>query len=608
MQLIVNKNADLSGKSVLPGSKSQSIRGMLFALLARGKSVLSNVLDADDTQIAMRICHALGAEVLLKDGTLTITSQGFPFTRAANQLYTGNSGITTRFILPLLGLCENPMHPILVSCGEQMQARPIKPLIDALNTLGMNIQYVEQHGQLPVFVSGQLKGGDIEIDGTTSQYLSALLISLPCAEKDSVITVKNLHERPYVEITLAWLTQQGIDYKHQQKDGIDIFSIKGGQHYQPFKTAIPGDFSSASCLIAAAALLPSKIELHGLDMHDSQGDKQLIPLLQKMGADITIEGNKIIINGGNTLQGISIDANSIPDLLPALAVIGTQAAGKTEIYNVKQARIKETDRIHSMTEGLTRMGAKIKEHADGMTIYQSCLQGAFVKGYDDHRTVMALTVAGMLAEGETIITDGEAITKTYPEFVETIKSFGARIDTNKHIILFGFKNVGKTFIGKQLAKALQKNFIDLDVEIEKLYENQYAKSLTCREIMQLHGESYYRAQEKITLQHILQLSSSVIALGGGTLLDPSNREIIKEHFLLHIVAPRGVVFERIMVEGLPAFFDPDKDPYESFIRLWEERNEIYKTFNARTIHNNASLDHAIDQAKAYLTEERELTV
>lgn len=427
VQLVVYKTLNLNGKTVLPGSKSQSIRGMLFALLAHGKSILLNVVDSDDTQTAMRICRELGAEIIFQNNTLSLTSNGLPFTQAVHEIHTGNSGITTRFLLPLLGLRKNHTNPIIVTCNKQMQARPIKSLIDALNTLGMFIQYTEKEDKFPLLVSGHLKGGEVEIDGTTSQYLSALLISLPYAQKDSVVMVRDLHERPYVEMTLTWLNHQGIQYEHKQKKGIDTFSIRRRQCYQSFQAVIAGDFSSASCLLAAASLFPGTVELHGLDMKDTQGDKQLISLLKKMGANIVIEQGIIKIKGEQILRGISIDANSIPDLLPALAVIATQALGKTEIFNVKQARIKEADRIRSMSEGLKRMGAKIEEHADGMTIYQSDLKGNLVKGYGDHRTVMALTIAGMLAEEKTVITDGEAITKTYPGFVETMKNLGAQV-------------------------------------------------------------------------------------------------------------------------------------------------------------------------------------
>jgi len=605
MQLIVKKTLSLRGKVFPPSSKSQSIRGLVFSLLAKGESTLLNILDSDDTQAAMRVCVALGAIVNATQNTLNVISKGLPLGACTTEINTDNSGITTLFILPLLGLRENCDIPILLNCGEQMRARPIKSLVDALCNFGMSIQYVDQEGRLPISVTGKLKGGSTEVDGVNSQYLSALLIGLPCAENDSVITVRDLHERPYVNMTLDFLKQQRIDYTHQQIDNVDTFHIRGNQRYTPIHNTIKGDFSSASCLIAAAVLLPSEVELKGLDYEDSQGDKRLISILQEMGADIVIEHEKIRIKGNKTLTGMRIDANDIPDLVPALAVIATQATGKTEIYNVMQARIKETDRIHSMTEGLRQMGARVEEHEDGMTVYQSSLQGTFVKGYGDHRTVMALTVAGMVARGTTMIADGDAINKTYPKFVETMQAMGANVISDKskpsnHIILIGFKHVGKTLIGRRLAKALNKKFIDLDREVEKLYEKNHPEPFTCRQIMQTHGESHYRELESEVLQHVLKSQSSVISLGGGTSLSLTNQEIIKPHVLLHVVAPRGVVFERIMVEGRPAFFDPNEDPYESFSRLWSERGEVYRKLTTRTVDNSGTVERAVNEAITHL--------
>lgn len=605
MYLMVNKTSSLRGKAIPASSKSQSIRGMLFALLAKGESTLLNILDSDDTQAAMRICTALGARINVTQQTLTLNSDGFSFGASIAEINTDNSGISTLFVMPILGLRKNNATPVLLNCGEQMRSRPIKPLVDALCHLGMHIQYVEQEGQLPLLVAGQLKGGVTEVEGMNSQYLSALLIGLPCAENDSVITVRNLHERPYVNMTLDWLKQQGIKYTHQMVGNIDTFHILGNQRYRPIHTSIKGDFSSASCLIAAAALLPGEVELHGLNHEDTQGDKRLITILQDMGAEMAIEKEIMRIKGNKTLTGMRIDANDIPDLVPALAVIATQATGKTEIYNVMQARIKETDRIHSMTEGLRKMGAKIEEHPDGMTVYQSSLQGALVEGYGDHRTVMALTVAGMVAQGSTIITDGEAINKTYPRFVDAMQALGGNITihesrVNNHIILIGFKHVGKTLIGRQLATNLNKKFIDLDREVERIYEKRYLEPFTCRQIMQSHGESHYRALESEALQEIIKLPSCVISLGGGTSLSQSNQEMIKPHRLLHVVAPRGIVFERIMIEGRPAFFDPNQDPYESFTHLWNERDIIYRKLTSCIVNNSDTIEQAVKEAVAHL--------
>lgn len=433
MNLKVEKSLTLHGKIVPPSSKSQCIRGIIFALLSKGESTLMNMLDSDDTEDAIRVVENLGAKITNHHNQLILKSDGLPINTKANTIQTGNSGITTRFMLPVLGLRKNTDNPIIVNCGEQMRARPIQSLVTALTHLGMTIQYLENPGVLPISVSGILKGGIAEVDGITSQYISALLISLPCAENDSEITVKNLHERPYMEMTLNWLREQHIQFAHKTEKNADMYYIKGNQRYKNFVTSIAGDFSSASYLIAAAALTEGSVELSGLNMQDPQGDKRLVMILKDMGADITITSHSLIIRGGKQLKGLKIDANDIPDLVPTLAVIGTQATGKTEIHNVRQARIKETDRIHSMTEGLTRLGAKVDEYEDGLTVYQSKLMGAKVKGYGDHRTVMALSLAGMFADDLTLIEDAEAINKTYPTYIETMRSLGAKMEVVNEI-------------------------------------------------------------------------------------------------------------------------------------------------------------------------------
>ena len=428
MNLIVNKTVELNGDVISPSSKSQSIRALLFALLANGQSTLMNLLDSDDIRDAINVCKHLGGDIQRVDDKLIVTSTGLPLHTDVEKINTGNSGITTRFIMPMLGLRQNSAQPIILDCNEQMRARPIRSLVDGLTNLGLTCEYLEKAGSCPVAVSGKLTGGITEVEGITSQYLSALLISLPCAPRDSEVRVQNLHERPYVEITLHWLLEQGIRYQHQQLANLDIYNIPGNQRYQPFQKAIRGDFSSASYLLAAGALMEGCINLQGLDMDDPQGDKRLIGILQQMGADIRINGNDIAVYGGRPLDGIAIDANEIPDLLPTLAVLGAHASGETRIYNVRQARIKETDRIHSMTEGLRRLGAKVEEYEDGLTVYNSKLSGAMVEGYDDHRTVMALSLAGMLADKETVISDGNAINKTFPTFVAIMQSLGAKME------------------------------------------------------------------------------------------------------------------------------------------------------------------------------------
>ncbi len=425
MKLVIQTTRELQGEITPPSSKSQTVRALVLTSLAKGRSVLHNVLESDDISAAIEICRGLGVEITKDSGSLIIESTGVPFHNIEKKLNSRNSGITTRFILPALGLRENLEEEIILDCAEQMRQRPIKPLIQALNNVGMKVE--STGNKLPLKVSGSLEGGGIEIDGTTSQYLSALLLSAPYAKKDIEIVVSDLQERPYIDMTLALLDEHGIKYEHEKKDNLDKYIVKAGQIYQPFEKTIPVDFSSASYPIAAACMIPGEVTLQGIDMEESQGDKRLIYILKKMGADITIQNNTLLIRGGKSLYGMKIDANDIPDMVPTLAVIGTYAEGETRIENVGHARIKETDRLKSMSTELKKMGAEVEEFVDGIIIKKSKLYGAEVHGYEDHRTIMALSLAGMIADGETMVDTAEGINKTFPNYVELMQSLGSKM-------------------------------------------------------------------------------------------------------------------------------------------------------------------------------------
>lgn len=440
MRLLVQKTLQLNGEINIPGSKSESIRALMIATLAQGISVIHNFLEAQDTADALQVCQSLGVKITelrsaCHQRCIKIVSRGVPLLLRNTVIQSGNSGITANFILPMLGLTKVPEEPRIFDCGEQMKKRPMQSLIQALLALGLTIEYIQQQNHLPLRVTGMLTGGETEVSGVTSQYLSGLLLSSPCARNPTKIRVKNLQEIPYVKMTLKWLDRQNIRYMHYHKRGEDFFCINGQQHYRPFDSVIPGDFSSASCFLAASALIPGTVIVKGLHMNELQGDKKLIDILQKMGADIVVKKDKIIIRGGKPLRGIMIDGKNIPDLLPALAVIGTNAQGKTHLYNVSHARLKETDRIHSMTENLRKMGAQIEEKKDGMIVYNSELYSAHVFGYHDHRTIMALAVAGMLTKksgGTTCIDTVESIQKTFPTYISLMQQLGGNMDYTKN--------------------------------------------------------------------------------------------------------------------------------------------------------------------------------
>ena len=431
MEVHVSHTPSISGCLTVPSSKSQTVRALLLALLGDGTSVIRNMLDSDDTTAALECIQALGAAVVItKDDsgitTAHVTGTGLPIQAATKKIFTRNSGITTRFLLPMLGLAEGDMV-FELDCGEQMRSRPIEPLCAALRSLGMTIESGEGPDIFPLRVSGRLRPRNIEVDGITSQYISALLLSLPWLDDPSEIFVNNLNERPYVEMTVRSLETLGVSVGWTRDGVIDIFKIQGGARVNGFDRSIPADFSSASCLIAAGVLLAGAVTLEGFDFDDPQGDKRLIEIVREMGADISVNGSTLQVKGGRELVGIRIDCNDIPDLVPALAVIGTAARGVTELVNVPQARLKETDRIRSMATELAKMGARISEVDDGLRIEHSEIRGAALHGYSDHRTIMALSIAGLIARGSTIIDTAEGVSKTYPEFVRDIVSLGANM-------------------------------------------------------------------------------------------------------------------------------------------------------------------------------------
>lgn len=410
----------VGGRVRIPGSKSHTIRAVFIASLANGKSEISYPLISSDALSALEVCRALGAKIETMENKFIIEGFGGIPQTPFDVINVGNSGTTLRIGVMTAALGEG----YSVFTGDyQIRRRPLGPLIEALNNIGAVVFSTRNNWMAPVVVKGRAIGGKTSLDAVTSQYLSSMLLNSPLLEKNTEIVLTRLNEVPYVEITLWWLDKQGIKYYN---DNFKSFIIKGGQQYQPFCATIPGDFSSATFFMVLAAISGGEFILENLDLSDPQGDKFVPSILESMGAIVRVQGNEIMIKG-DRLVGREIDMNSIPDALPAMAVAGCFAEGETRLVNVPQARLKETDRIHVMCEELSKMGADIKELPDGLVIKNSQLKGCRVSGYDDHRVVMALAVAGLNIDGETVIDTAEAMNVTFPEFVDLIESSGGNL-------------------------------------------------------------------------------------------------------------------------------------------------------------------------------------
>ncbi|MBN2812597.1 MAG: 3-phosphoshikimate 1-carboxyvinyltransferase [Bacteroidales bacterium] len=411
--------AVLSGNILIPASKSHTIRAVAIASVAKGISTLINPLMSDDAKSALLGAKEMGARVQLGTNWIINGINGAPG-KACRNINVGNSGTSLRI---LTALCALGKHPVTFDGDKSIRLRPMMPLLSALQNLGVTL--VESaDGKCPFTIKGPLNGGKTTVNGVSSQFLTALLIASPLAPNDTEILVENLNEKPYVEITLDWLRRMGIRFEQR---GLEWFRIFGRQQYQSFEREIPADFSTAAFPLLAAAITGSELLIRGLDFNDHQGDKAVFGYFERMGVDIRHTAEGVWVKG-NELTGTDIDMNATPDALPAMAVAACFAKGTTRLLNVPQARLKECDRIAAMANELQKMGAIVEELKDGLIIHQSSLKGASVHGYDDHRLVMALSIAGLAADGETIVDTAESASVTFPTFVEDMKMLGASFE------------------------------------------------------------------------------------------------------------------------------------------------------------------------------------
>lgn len=422
MKLIVKKTEKLEGEIEIPSSKSHTIRSVIFASLADGTSKVLRPLESEDTLAAFEVCKDLGAEITKEEGAWVVKGFNKKPKNPNKVLDFKNSGTSLRLISSIVALGD---FEVELDGDESLRTRPMQPLLSALNNLGAEALSDKNDGKCPIKIKGPLQGGKTVVGGVSSQFVSSLLITCPLLEQDTEIEVVGISEIPYIKMTLQWLDEQKI--KYEKSEDLTKYKIKGNQSYNSFEKTVPADWSSAAFPICAAVITNSNVLIKGLDIDDVQGDKGIIDVLKQMGADITVEDSGIRVKGSQ-LKGTTIDLNNMPDALPALSVVACFAEGETIIKNVSQARIKETDRIKAMATELRKMGAIVEEFPDGMIIRKSQLKGVKLRGYKDHRIVMALSLAGLTVDGKTQITTAEAVNVTFPSFVETMKKLGAQFE------------------------------------------------------------------------------------------------------------------------------------------------------------------------------------
>lgn len=393
MRIAKIQKSNISGTVQVPPSKSAAHRALICSFLA-GDGNVSPLIDSKDMQATLGVISALRDNKPIADCI--------------------ESGSTLRFMIPVAAALGKTVK--FVGRGKL----PERPIGDYLRLLPEHGVKCDCTGTLPLTVSGKLMPGRFEIAGNvSSQYITGLLLALPILDGDSeIVLTTELHSKPYVDMTVKVMADFGVKIEERGNS----YFIPGNQIYQKRDYTVEADWSQAAFFMVAGALFGDVI-LTGLDVNSTQGDKKIADILKKFGADVTVNNDRVVVKKSQ-LHGIEINATDIPDMVPSLAVAGIYASGKTVITGAQRLRYKESDRIESIVYNLKKLGAEIEETADGMEIIGGQLHAANMKGFNDHRIVMAMTVAATGVDGLSTIDDAQSINKSYPDFFNDFNSIG----------------------------------------------------------------------------------------------------------------------------------------------------------------------------------------
>ena len=436
MILKVKNISEIGGVVKAPPSKSYSHRAVILASLAKGTSKLYDMLYSEDTLASIRVCKALGAQITQKDDYLEVIGTGGKLHNSSSDaIDLANSGTTLRLMTSVSALSDNE---VVLTGDESLQTRPMGLLMDALWPLGVETESLNDNEKAPILIKPGYVGGETNIMGNvSSQFISSIIISSPLSEKGVTLYVlPECKTKPYVNMTLDIMKKFGVKtikgyyLKHEicdkleQSCRIDEFIVRK-QDYVACEYTVEGDYSSASYLLALVAINGGKAKIQNLFFDSKQGDKYILDILQKMGATIIRGEDYVEIVSDGNLKAIDVNLANAPDLLITVAVLAAMAEGTTNITGVAHARVKETDRIDTTCRELEKLGCKLTEREDGMSITGGVTSGV-VDSHGDHRLAMAFSLIGL--KHDIKITNGEVFDVSFPNFIESMKELGFELE------------------------------------------------------------------------------------------------------------------------------------------------------------------------------------
>ena len=415
------QKSKLNGKIICPSNKSYTHRAIFLAALSDGKSIVKKILHSNDTIATISACRGFGVEVEEVENNVTIKNK-IGETVQSSIINAENSGTTIRIAIAIAALSGGNTT---LTGDDSLKKRPMQPILDALETMGVKTESNE--GRPPIHINGKIQGKEISINGDiSSQFISALLIIAPRLPDGLIINVEGkLVSKPYVDLTIAIMKKFGVGVKIEEEYKRYVVSH---QIYKPTTFSIPSDFSNLALLLAANVLLGDGLDIE-ISLGDMpQGDEAIVDILEKLGVNVTLEDDIITTESPISLKGGKFDLSDTPDLLPAIAILALKSEKPIEMFNVKHARYKETDRIAIISRELKKIGLNVEEKDDGMILKKSSeLIPAELDSENDHRLFMAFSIVGMFI-GECTVSDPDAVKVSYPEFISDLVNVGAKIN------------------------------------------------------------------------------------------------------------------------------------------------------------------------------------
>ena len=403
-----------------PANKSYTHRAIFLSALSDGKSIIKKVLHSNDTNATISACRAFGVEVNESDDTVSVENS-IGSTVQGSMINAQNSGTTLRIATAIAALSGGNTE---LTGDDSLKKRPMRPILDSLENLGITTE--SNDGKPPITIKGKIDGNYVNIKGDiSSQFISALLIIAPRLESGLTIEIDgNVVSKPYIDLTITTMKKFGVNVKVVEP--YKKYSILH-QIYQPTTFIVPSDFSNLALLLSANILLGDSLKIK-ISLGDlPQGDEAIVDILEQMGVNVTLDSETITTKSPELLDGGKFDLSNTPDLLPALAILVLKCKTQIEIFNVKHARYKETDRIAIICNELKKIGVIVTEKEDGMILKKGGLiNGVELNAHEDHRLFMAFSIVGMLI-GDCTVTDPDSASVSYPDFISDMQNCGARM-------------------------------------------------------------------------------------------------------------------------------------------------------------------------------------